>query len=61
MSKQDLLRCIREFREEQYEKWDKSTTLITFIYILLVKYDENEHLDKEDLKKLLLETLDNFL
>ena len=60
MNKNDLLQAIKNFREEQYNR-EKSTDLITFLYLLASKYEENIFLDGFDLETVVLKTLDEFM
>lgn len=59
MTKSDLLKAIKEFREKQVKE-DKATDLLTFIYLLTTEYNENIYLEGEELNKLVLEVLKAF-
>ena len=59
MTKSDLLKAIKEFREKQVKE-DKATDLLTFIYLLTAEYDENIYLEGKELNKLVLEVLKAF-
>lgn len=56
MTKSDLLKAIKEFREKQVKE-DKATDLLTFIYLLITEYNENIY---KELNKLVLEVLKAF-